>query len=79
MLPAMKIPLLLGFILLSLNGLAQDESIKKLQSESSRTIKKDPADTVPQLWKKGGIYTINLSQGSLSNIPVLLRWSIELR
>jgi len=38
-----------------------------LQSESSRTIKKDPADTIPQVWKKGGIYTINLSQGSLSN------------
>ena len=67
MLTAMKIPFLGAFILLSLNGLAQDGSIKKLQSESSRTIKKDPADTIPQVWKKGGIYTINLSQGSLSN------------
>jgi len=67
MLTAMKIPLLVGFILLSLKGIAQDGAIKKLQSESSRTIKKDPADTIPQVWKKGGIYTINLSQGSLSN------------
>ena len=67
MLTAMKIPFLVGFILLSLNSLTQDGSIKKLQSESSRTIKKDPADTIPQVWKKGGIYTINLSQGSLSN------------
>ena len=63
----MKIPFLGAFILLSLNGLAQDGSIKKLQSEASRTIKKDLADTIPQVWKKGGIYTINLSQGSLSN------------
>ena len=67
MLTAMKIPFLVGFILLSLNSLTQDGSIKKLQSESLRTIKKDPADTIPQVWKKGGIYTINLSQGSLSN------------
>jgi hypothetical protein len=67
MLTALKIPFLVGFILLSLNSLTQDGSIKKLQSESSRTIKKDPADTIPQVWKKGGIYTINLSQGSLSN------------
>jgi len=67
MLTAMKIPFLVGFILLSLNSLTQDGSIKKLQSESSRTIKKDPADAIPQVWKKGGIYTINLSQGSLSN------------
>ena len=67
MLTALKIPFLVGFILLSLNSLTQDGSIKKLQSESLRTIKKDPADTIPQVWKKGGIYTINLSQGSLSN------------
>ena len=67
MVTAKKIPFLVCFILLSLNSLTQDGSIKKLQSESSRTIKKDPADTIPQVWKKGGIYTINLSQGSLSN------------
>ena len=67
MVTAKKIPFLVCFIILSLNSLTQDGSIKKLQSESSRTIKKDPADTIPQVWKKGGIYTINLSQGSLSN------------
>jgi hypothetical protein len=54
-------------IFLAVNSFAQDESVKKLQSESLRTIKKDPADTVPSIWKKGGIYNINLSQGSLSN------------
>jgi hypothetical protein len=46
---------------------AQDQSVKQLQNESSRAIKKDVADTVPALWKKGGIYNLNLSQGSLNN------------
>jgi hypothetical protein len=46
---------------------AQDESVKKLRSESEKNIKKDPADTIPKIWKKGGIYAINLSQGSLNN------------
>lgn len=63
----MKILVLLGLTLLSTGILAQDESVKKLQSESSRTIKKDPADTIPKIWRKGGIFNINLSQGSLSN------------
>ena len=63
----MKKPFLALFILLSFSGIAQDESVKKLQSESSRTLKKDPADTIPYVWRKGGIYNINLSQGSLSN------------
>ena len=65
----MKKPFLISLILLllTLYGIAQDEAVKKLQSESSRTIKKDPADTIPSIWRKGGIYNINLSQGSLSN------------
>lgn len=63
----MKFPYPLLLCLLCLTGYAQDEAVKKLQSESSRTIKKDPADTIPFIWRKGGIYNINLSQGSLNN------------
>ena len=63
----MRILFLLSFILLSTAIFAQDESVKKIQAESSRAIKKDPADTIPKIWRKGGIYNINLSQGSLSN------------
>jgi hypothetical protein len=58
------------FVFLCLNSIvsfAQDPSVKQLQTESSRTIKKDAADTIPPLWRKGGIYNLNLSQGSLSN------------
>lgn len=46
---------------------AQDATIQKLKEESSKTIKKDPNDTTQKIWKKGGIYGINISQGSLSN------------
>ena len=46
---------------------AQDENIKNLQSEANKTIKKNPEDTIPEKWKLGGIFSLNLSQGSLSN------------
>lgn len=55
------------FTMLCLHLFAQDPSVKRLQSEASRNIKKDNADTVPIAWRKGGIYNINLAQGSLTN------------
>ena len=45
---------------------AQDASIQKIRLEAMRTIKK-PVDTSNKTWKKGGLYGINISQGSLSN------------
>ena len=46
---------------------AQDETVNKLRSESERKIAKNPNDTVPKIWTTGGMYSLNLSQGSLSN------------
>jgi len=46
---------------------AQDETVKELKKASEKTIKKDANDTIPKTWKKGGMYGINISQGSLSN------------
>jgi hypothetical protein len=46
---------------------AQDQTIKNLQSESGREIKKDAADTATKKWKKGGMLSFNLAQASLSN------------
>ena len=46
---------------------AQDETVKDLKKASEKGIKKDPNDTIPKIWKKGGLYGINVSQGSLSN------------
>ncbi|HEX6193746.1 MAG TPA: DUF3078 domain-containing protein [Chitinophagaceae bacterium] len=59
--------LLFSFILLTLTASAQDETIKALKTESGKEIKKDPNDTIPKTWRTGGIYSLNISQGSLSN------------
>ncbi len=46
---------------------AQDKTVKKLQEEASRTIKKDPNDTLPGYVKKGGLANLSIAQGSLNN------------
>lgn len=46
---------------------AQDATVKDLKSASERTVKKDANDTASWRWKKGGLYGINVAQGSLSN------------
>ena len=46
---------------------AQDEAVNRLRSESERKIAKNPNDTIPKIWRTGGMYSLNLSQGSLSN------------
>lgn len=53
------------FVVLSAS--AQDQTVTDLKNASEKTIKKDPNDTIPKKWKKGGLYGINVSQGSLSN------------
>jgi hypothetical protein len=45
---------------------AQDQVVKGLQNESAKTIKKEE-DTTHKLWRHGGLFSFNLSQGSLSN------------
>jgi len=47
--------------------IAQDATVKNLQTEAGKTITKDPNDTIPKTWKTGGLISLNLSQGSLSN------------
>ena len=46
---------------------AQDATVQGLKTESSKTITKDPNDTIPKIWKTGGVFSLNLAQGSLSN------------
>ncbi len=58
------VALLLAF---SLSVAGQDQTIKGLQSEAGKTIKKDAADTSSKAWKKGGLFSFNIGQGSLSN------------
>ncbi len=63
--------LLVSFILpvlLFATAQSQDRIIRTLQTESGSITPKVPApDTVKRDWKKGGIYRINLGQGTLSN------------
>ena len=46
--------------------MAQDETIKKLQSDASVQVKK-PEDTAKVYHKKGGTYSLNVAQGANSN------------
>lgn len=57
----------LAFLLCAGLLFAQDETVKKLQKEAARDIKKEVTDTTDWRWKKGGTYNLNLSQGSLRN------------
>lgn len=45
---------------------SQDLVVTKLRSETSRTIKKEE-DTTKWNWKRGGVFNLNVAQGSLSN------------
>lgn len=60
----------LSGLLLACNSLlvfSQDPVIKKLQAESTRSIKKEISDTALKSWKLGGVYHISAGQGTLSN------------
>ena len=46
---------------------AQDKSVQDLKNASSAEIKKDPNDTIPKMWKVGGLFNLNLNQAALSN------------
>lgn len=45
----------------------QDPTVKQLQADASRSITKDPNDTLPKIWKTGGLFTLNVAQGTLTN------------
>lgn len=60
---------LIAFSLLfaALHTHAQDATIKNLSSQAARGINKNVADTVQKPWRKGGLFSANIAQGSLSN------------
>ena len=65
----MRIIVLICLLLAATALHAQDDTVKKLKADSAKEIKKEknPADTIPQAWKRGGVYNLTLAQGSLSN------------
>ncbi len=54
-------------LLFSVQLFAQDETVKELKNESGKSITKDPNDTIPKIWKTGGLLSVNVNQGALSN------------
>jgi len=46
---------------------AQNKTEQDLRNESSRTITKDPNDTIPKVWKTGGMLRFTFTQGAQSN------------
>jgi hypothetical protein len=46
---------------------AQDKTVEELKAEASKQITKNPNDTVPKVWKKGGVFNVNFNQSALSN------------
>lgn len=62
----MKKLVLVMLLIIGNKAFSQDIVVNKLRSETSRTIKKD-TDTTTWTWKRGGLFSFTLSQGSLSN------------
>lgn len=58
---------LAAFLCLPAMLVAQDATVKKLQAEAFKPIKKDDADTSSKRWKKGGFISLNVTQSNLSN------------
>ena len=63
----MKNTLLTLLLVASTVAQAQDPTVQGLKKESSREVRRDAADTASGLWRKGGLFSVNVSQGSLSN------------
>ncbi|MDZ4795130.1 MAG: hypothetical protein SGI83_12690 [Bacteroidota bacterium] len=57
----MKKAVLLLLLFIAFVVTAQDKTVKDLQAESGKTVKKDAADTTTKKWKHGGFYGINVS------------------
>jgi Protein of unknown function (DUF3078) len=48
-------------------SVAQDKSVQQMRNEANREIKKDPNDTIPKVWKMGGLLRFTMTQGAQDN------------
>ncbi|MDE3182678.1 MAG: DUF3078 domain-containing protein [Bacteroidota bacterium] len=58
--------LFLSFLVVNTSSFAQDKTVKEMQSEVAKDIKKHEVDS-GKVWKTGGQFDLNLAQGSQSN------------
>lgn len=63
----MKIILSVALLLATLSCFSQDQTVKDLKNEASKSVAKDPKDTAQKTWKLGGLFNLNINEGSLSN------------
>ena len=61
-----RIVLSISFIVIYTSVIAQDQSVKGLQSGATKEIKKEKIDS-GKVWKTGGLFNLNFGQGSQSN------------
>jgi len=54
-------------LLASVYCYSQDQTVKDLRNEASKSITRDPKDTIQKKWKLGGLFSLNINEGSLSN------------
>lgn len=64
--PLRTLIILIFLLPLATNIFAQDQSVKNLQADAGKEIKKQKIDS-GKTWKTGGIFNLNLGQGSQSN------------
>jgi hypothetical protein len=62
-----RLAILILFIGGSRLSFAQDATILTLKSETEKNILKNTVDTTFKKWKKGGLFNVNINQGSLNN------------
>ncbi len=62
-----KIFLSAALLAIILSANAQDQTVQDLKAAGSKAITKDPNDTIPKIWKTGGLFNLTFGQTSLSN------------
>ena len=62
-----KIVIILMSVLCVFATKAQDKTVQEMKGDASRAIKKDPNDTIPKVWKTGGLFRLTFNQGAQSN------------
>jgi hypothetical protein len=61
------IPIIAVALLFTVSLKAQDATVQDLKNQAAKSINKDPKDTIVKKWKLGGLFNLNVNQGSLSN------------
>ncbi len=63
----MRIFFLITYSLFSIYAVAQDSTIEILKTEAIRTVPISIPDSIKKNWIKGGLFNLNVAQGSLKN------------